>query len=64
MSDWDLDKKVPISASEFTDAVADAMRTEPFASMANEIGGIEAVFFSFSARVGRILFEERTRVEK
>ena len=64
MPDYDFNKKVPISVTDFTQAVADAMKTEPFASMAREVPGIEAVFFSFNARVGRFLFEERTMVEK
>lgn len=59
-----LTRKLLYLARIFSQAVVDAMKTEPFASMANKIGGIEVVFFSFSARVGRILFEERTRVEK
>lgn len=62
MIDYDLNKKVPISGAEFSQAVAATMKTEPFSSMAVEIPGIEAVFFSFNARVGRFLFEERTRV--
>ena len=63
MPDYDLNKKVRISGTDFTQAVADAMKTEPYASMAREVPGIEAVFFSFNARVGRFLFEERIRVE-
>ncbi|HBD40447.1 MAG TPA: hypothetical protein DC035_02030 [Lachnospiraceae bacterium] len=64
MPDYDFNKKVPISGTDFTKAVADAMKTEPFASTINETYGIEKVFFAFGARVGSILFEERIMVEK
>lgn len=64
MPDYDLNKKVPISADDLSRAIVRAMKTEPFASIINETYGIEKVFFVFGARVGSILFEERIRVEK
>lgn len=64
MLDYDWNKKVPISATEFSQDVADAMKTEPFASLIKGTCGIEEVFISFSARVASILFEEKIRSEK
>lgn len=56
MPDYDLNKKVPISADDLSRAIVRAMKTEPFASTINETYGIEKVFFVFGARVGSILF--------
>lgn len=56
---YDFDKEVSITVHEFTGAVATAMHTEPYASMAKEVEGIENVFFAFSSRVAGILFEGR-----
>lgn len=59
-NDYDMDKKVEISAGEMCNVIAKTMREEPFDSLIEENPLMIITFAQFGAKVVAKLFEEKT----
>ena len=58
--DYDMDKKVEISADEMCNVIAKVMAEEPFNSLIEEDPLMLMTFSMFGAKVAAKLFEEKT----
>lgn len=59
-NDYDIDKKIEISANEMCNVIAKAMAEEPFDSLIEEDPLMIITFAQFGAKVTTKLFEEKT----
>lgn len=55
-NDYDMDKKVEISADEMCKAIAKVMAEEPFASIITKNPGMSIIFSLFGAKISAKIF--------
>lgn len=55
-NDYDMDKKVEISADEMCRAIVKTMGEEPFDSIITEVPGMSLIFSFFGAKISAKIF--------
>lgn len=60
-NDYDIDKKVEISADEMCNVVAKTMAEEPFDSIIEKYPGMTLIFSLFGARISAKIFCDKIK---